>query len=173
MTIGDYITYFEAIAKSLVDILHTEESKRFTTLDIHEALNGMISDMDFNEFCMLLTTYEGQLQQYDYESPIYHQSEGGFMIIKHVEQNDFRNQDQTYREAEIIGYKIIAKILEDKKQSSRSHNCPKMITDFDANSVETLKVGPKFDNCFGMLFTFSITSNVSDYVKYRKEDWQE
>lgn len=173
MTIGDYITYFEGIAKSLVDILHTEESKRFTTLDIHEALNGMISDLDFNEFCMLLTTYEGQLQQYDYESPIYHKSEGGFMIIKHVEQNDFRNQDNAYREAEIIGYKIIAKILEDKKKTARNSLCPELITTFDLNTVETLKVGPKFDNCFGMLFTFAITSNISKYVKYSVEDWNE
>ncbi|WP_338765989.1 hypothetical protein WAF17_02800 [Bernardetia sp. ABR2-2B] len=173
MTIGDYITYFEEIAKYSVHIEHTEENSRFTTLDIHEALNGMITDIDFNEFCMLLTTYEGQLSHYDYESPVYHTSEGGFMIIKHIEQNDFRAQDEVYREAEIVGYKIIAKILKDKLKGARNSECPELIAAFDLNTVETMKVGPKFDNCFGMLFTFSIKSNVSKYLKYSVEDWKE
>ena len=80
-----------------------------------------------------------------------------FLIIGHLDQiDDFSGELFLLAEMKQIGTDIIARMLHDTLKCDPL--TMKAISGFNINSVSYEMLGPVFDNDFGFLFSFKITS---------------
>lgn len=170
MTPQDYIAYFEKVARQLKQIGHSDTSKRFARIDIEEVLTGLRNKINLKEWCLVLESYEGNLQSRGDEA-MADTMMGAFMVVRQVKDNDFAGQAATISESKAIGLKIIALLIRDKQLAVQGER-PRFLRGFQLGNVNYQKVGPLFgENAYGYRFEFAILEN--QHLIYDPEDWDE
>lgn len=164
----EYINYFRKIAEKLLDIEHVEgEKKRFTSWNIGEVLTGKYSELNLNEYCLILIRPEGRFQETNTDQR-QHIISGAFMIVRNAEHGNFREIDQIYSETYELGREVIGKIDADM-QSHFSGDCPQFVEGFDMSSVKYYAVEKIFDNAHGTTFEFEFL--LHDFFKPNPDLW--
>ena len=161
-TFNDLIAYFENIARSHVDIRHTDNEKHFFRMEIDEVLAG-INRTDVKHPYFILESYD-----FDYgdnkSDNILKKRNGAFVLLDHVDDATDNDAIQEVRNRmEAIGDEILIKIKTDKRNP-----LVKAVRDINLDEVKGVLISNEIDNNHGLRFTFSITSPLSTDVNPEK-----
>lgn len=162
MTRQSYEDYFKNVAAKLPEIQHSEQNKRFEIMDIEEVFGEVKKDMDLDAFCLFLDYYEGLLDLKNIDNPFNNQL-CAFQIIRKLDsRSDTDSKVKLLDQAETIAKKIIAKMIHDAYERSHFKN-------LEFSEIPLLKVGPVFDNCYGIRVEFKLYA--SERLDYNPDDW--
>jgi hypothetical protein len=146
--IQDYISYFQQLANEHVEI------NDFYIMDINEPLMAMRGEMQYP--ALILNALAGNLLSRNLDCTL-DQVKGGFLIVGHLAQlDDFTGEMELLRQMKAIGGEIIARMVHDVYKCEL--RAVKAIPGFDINTVQYQMIDGIFENGFGFLFNFTITS---------------
>jgi hypothetical protein len=170
MDADKYVAYFEDLATNLKDIGHTPDKKKFSRIDIEEVLTSMRTSLDMTTMCLVLEMLEGQLND-NISDNIMNMQAGAFLLLRHVKKGDYAAENVAMADAFKIFVKLLSKIKKDREtfpmnDANRSNGLVKY---FDFSSVKYNKVGPIFDNCYGLRIEFGFSESVS--FAFNPNDW--
>jgi len=148
------ITYFENIARSHVEILHTESEKHFFRFELDEVLNG-IQRSDVAYPMLVLEGYS-----YDYtdnkSDNIIKNRSGAFMLLDHCPDiSDYQKVHETWDKLEAIGDDILIKMKLDKRNPLTP-----VIRGFEYSGIESKLIANEMGNSIGIRITFTISAPV-------------
>lgn len=152
------IEYFENIARSHVDIQHTDSEKHFFRFELDEVLSG-INRTDVAYPMLVLEAYS-----YDYtdnkSDNIIKNRSGAFMLLDHCPDiSDYAQVHTIWDKLEVIADDILIKIKSDKYNPLTP-----VIRNFEYSSIETKLIANEIGNSIGLRITFTISSPVSSNV---------
>ena len=154
MKIAAYEAYMENLATQYLPIRHSATTKRFTRYNVVEVFTELRSSLDLSHFCLMLESFEGQLQD-NASSALFDQQTGAFMVLRKVELDNYPAEAETLDLAKAMGLELIYKINQDSRKPGNA------IRAFELSSVKYFKVGPVFDNAYGFRFEFSFYDQLS------------
>ena len=126
---SDYVAYFESIARSHVDIGHTDESKHFFRFELADLLTQVRTKMKFP--ALVLEGYDFNFQDSKSDN-VMKSRNGAFMLLKKVsDKGDLNAIQKVYDEMEVIGDEILIKMLDDKRNNNNN-----VVRDFQMDSVQ-------------------------------------
>lgn len=149
---SDLITYFENLARSHVDIGHSESEKHFFRMEIDEVLAGL-NRTDVNFPMLILEGYSFDFTDNNSDNLIKNR-QGAFILLEHLsDTSDFDIIHEIWDKLEQIGTEILVKIKCDK----RTRQVP-VVRHFDFSSVNASLIMNQMGNNIGIRFTYSIQS---------------
>ena len=158
--INSYVEYFRTIATE------HKEINDFYMMDINEPLAALRSNIKYP--ALILTSLSGNFEASNLDN-ILDSINGGFLIISHLNQiDDFSGEMQLVSKMKQIGTDIIARMLHDHQKCEPI--AVKAIPGFNINTVTFEMLGPVFDNDFGILYSFKISS-ILDFL-FDKSRWE-
>ena len=148
------IAYFENLAKSHVEIQHTDSEKHFFRFELDEVLNG-IQRSDVAYPMLVLEGYS-----YDYtdnkSDNILKNRSGAFMLLDHCPDiSDYGKVHEIWDNLESIADDILIKIKTDKRNPLTP-----VVRGFEYSSVESKLIANEIGNSIGIRITFTISSPV-------------
>jgi len=144
--ISSYIEYFRQLAAE------HNEINGFYMMDINEMLDGLRSSVKYP--ALILENISGGYMASNLDNPL-EVINGGFLIIDHLmNPDDFQGEMVLIDRMKQIGHQVIVRMLHDHLKCELFTE--KAIPGFDINSVSFEVVGPVFDNCFCVLYTFKL-----------------
>lgn len=169
----DYIDYFEDLAIRHKQIRHTlNGEKRFTAISMEDLINNINHNVVFRPQdgaadygVMLLEDISGVFRGRDVRN-MNDEPDGAFTIMKHCPQEDFARERAIYKECKIIATSILGTMTNDYETNANTI----MRYLEPERGVRYMKVGPVYDNCFGIRCEFSfskstlLTHNPNDYI---------
>jgi hypothetical protein len=149
---SDLIAYFENIARTHVDIQHSDNEKHFFRMEIDEVLAG-INRTDVNYPMLILEGYSFDFTD-NRSDNLLKNRQGAFVLLGHV--SDISDYDAIHGQWELmedIGTDILIKIRADKRDS----NVP-VVRDFNFASVSASLLMNEIGNGVGIRFRYTIAS---------------
>jgi len=157
--ISSYIEYFRRLAAE------HKEINGFYMMDINEILDGLRSTVKYP--VLILENLSGSYQASNLDNPL-EVINGGFLILDHLPNlDDFQEEVVIIDRMKQIGHQVISRILYDHVKCELL--AEKAIPGFDINNVTFEVIGPIFDNCFGLDFSFRIFSLMN--LEIDQSDW--
>jgi hypothetical protein len=159
---SDLIAYFENIARTHVDILHSDNEKHFFRMEIDEVLAG-INRTDVNYPMLILEGYSFDFTD-NRSDNLLKNRQGAFILLGHVP--DISDYDAIHAQWELmedIGTDILIKIRADKRNSSVP-----VVRDFNFASVSASLIMNEIGNGVGIRFRYTITSPTDTDVDISK-----
>jgi hypothetical protein len=148
----ELITYFENLARTHVDIRHSDAEKHFFRMEIDEVLAG-VNRTDVNFPMLIIEVYSFDFTDNGSDNLIKNR-QGAFILLDHLsDMHDFDLMHDCWDKLEIIGTEILVKIQADK----RSRSVP-VVRHFDFSSVNASLIMNQMGNNIGIRFTYSIQS---------------
>lgn len=169
----DYIDYFKDLATRHKNIRHgLDGAVRFSAISIEDLINEITHGVEFrpeneeNDYgIMLLEEITGQFQGPDTRN-MNDRPDGAFTILKHCPPEDFDRERAIYRECKQIAASLIGTMTNDYEENA--DNIMQYLE--PENGIRYMKVGPAYDNCFGVRVEFSFSKSViflhdpNDYI---------
>ena len=157
--VRNYISYFQQLANE------HKEIKNFYIMDINEPLMAMRGEMQYP--ALILNSLAGSLKAPNLDNTL-DQIKGGFLIVGQLEQlDDFPGEMLLLEQMKQIGSDIIARMLHDMLKCEE--RAVKAIPGFDINSVQYHMIDQVFENGFGFLFNFNISTTID--LQYDADKW--
>ena len=155
-----YLHYFQNLAFEHIDI------NDFYVMDIGEPLSAMRGTIKFPS--LIMNTISGNFSASNLDNTL-DDVTAGFLILGHLDNiDDFSGEMLLLQQMKQIGTDIIARMNHDLMKYEPM--AQKAIHGFHLNSVSYQMVDGIFDNCFGFLFTFRVTSSAD--MTYDTAKWQ-
>ena len=156
------IAYFENLAKSHVEIQHTENEKHFFRFELDEVLNG-INRSDVAYPMLILEGYS-----YDYtdnkSDNILKNRSGAFILLDHCPDiSDYANVHDIWDKLETIADDILIKMKTDKRNPLTP-----VVRGFEFSNVESKLIANEIGNSIGIRITFTISSPVPTDVNINR-----
>jgi hypothetical protein len=149
---SDLIAYFENIARTHVDIQHSDNEKHFFRIEIDEVLAG-INRTDVNYPMLILEGYSFDFTD-NRSDNLLKNRQGAFVLLGHVADiSDYDAIHEQWELMEDIGTDILIKIRADK----RDNNVP-VVRDFNFASVSASLLMNEIGNGVGIRFRYTIAS---------------
>jgi hypothetical protein len=156
------VTYFENIARTHVDIGHSDHEKHFFRMEVDEVLAG-INRTDVKYPLLILEGYGYDFTDNKSDNLLKNRS-GAFMLIDHVpDPTDFDAIHSVWDHMEEIGDEILVRMKTDK----RNPLAP-VIRDFQFSTSEATLIANEIDGNYGIRFTYTLTSPRSNDVNPEK-----
>jgi len=161
----DFITYMRDCATRLKDIGHSESSQKFFRISSLIQLDEVLGNLSEIAFPALLVhdNVEGTVGDINISDNYLDSSFYVFYVIKHVEYGNYQQQEDAKADCKAIGLKILSRMLRDKKRGNLG------LTFLQFANIPYQTVGPLGDNCFGVMFSFSVPDTAN--LIYNAEDW--
>lgn len=86
-----------------------------------------------------------------------------FYVVQHAGLEDYDAQQAAKEECKTIGFKIFSKMLREKRLDLNG------LAFLDFTVVPYQTIGPIGDNCFGVMFSYSVTDMAN--ITYNSNDW--
>lgn len=158
-------------------ILHTAAQPRFFEMEFDLIIqNGQ--KMAMKDWTIIL---EDHKNRYLTNGDDYHRKihKVAFWVVKQVKQGNKQERQEAYNEAEIIGEDIIGKLAADSGVLEDTERCSADVPDgveppwdFDLSTVESMPIGPEFDNAYGMRFTLDWNSTKDVVISRDRVEWE-
>lgn len=163
--IFNFKEYMLDCAKRLKYVGHTENHPKFFRVSSIGHLDEVLSNLSNIEFPALLIqdNMEGNLGDQNISNNYIDTPYYVFYIIKHVEYENHDKREEAKIECKNIGLKILSKMVTDKRNLTHG------LTFLQFVNIPYQTIGPIGDNCFGVMFSFSVSEN-ADLV-YNANDW--
>ncbi len=156
------IDYFENLAKTHVEIQHTENEKHFFRFEIDEVLNG-IQRSDVAYPMLILEGYSYNYTDNKSDNILKNRS-GAFVLLDHCPDiSDYENVHAIWDKLEIIADDILIKIKSDKRNPLTP-----VVRGFEFSDVESRLIANEIGNSIGIRLTFTISTPVSTDVKLNR-----
>jgi len=155
-----YLHYFQTLAHEHVSI------KDFYVMDINEPLAALRDKIQYP--ALIMNTMTGSFLAPNHDN-LLDEVRGGFLILGRLDNvDDFSGEMLMFQQMKQIGTDIISRMNHDLMKYEPI--AQKAILGFHLNSVSYQMVDGIFDNCFGFLFTFRVTSSAD--MTYDTAKWQ-
>lgn len=169
----DYIDYFKALAIAHKKIRHDlDGEKRFTPISIEDLINNINHNLTFRPAngeadyaLMLLEEISGQFRGQNVGN-MNDEPDGAFVIMKHCPPEDFDRERAIYKECKLIAVSLLGTMTNDYETNANN-----IMQYLEPNKgIRYMKVGPAYDNCFGIRVEFSFAKSTmlkhvpGDYV---------
>jgi hypothetical protein len=170
----DYIDYFENLATLHKRIKHNlNGEKRFTPISMEDVINNINHNLVFrpelgeDDYAMfLLEEITGSVRGRNVGN-LNDEPDGAFVILKHCPIEDFERERAIYKECKVIAFSILGTMTTDYE-----NNADNIMQFFEpSNGIRYQKVGPVFENCFGMRVEFSFSKSCQ--LKHNADDYDE
>lgn len=149
---SDLISYFENIARTHIEIGHSDREKHFFRMEIDEILSG-ISRTDVNFPMLALEGYSYRFTDFKSDN-ILKNRQGAFVLLTHVSDiSDYGAVHQQWDFLEEIADDILARIKADKY----NRNAP-VIRAIDLNDIEVSLIMNEISNTVGLRVLYNLTS---------------
>ena len=156
------IDYFENLAKTHVEIQHTENEKHFFRFEIDEVLNG-IQRSDVAYPMLILEGYSYNYTDNKSDNILKNRS-GAFVLLDHCPDiSDYENVHAIWDKLEIIADDILIKIKSDKRNPLTP-----VVRGFEFSDVESRLIANEIGNSIGIRLTFTISAPVSTDVNINR-----
>ncbi|MCF6356537.1 MAG: hypothetical protein L3J54_01915 [Draconibacterium sp.] len=159
---SELITYFENLARSHKDILHSDNEKHFFRMEIDEVLAG-INRTDVKYPMLILEGYGFGFTDNRSDNLIKNR-EGAFILLDHI--SDISNHNlihEKWDEMEEIATEILLKIKSDKRNPLTP-----AVRDFEFDTVNASLLLNEFGNDVGIRITYNISSPVINEINPEK-----
>jgi hypothetical protein len=155
---SELIAYFENLAKTHVEIQHTDNEKHFFRFELDEVLNG-IQRTDVAYPMLILEGYS-----YDYtdnkSDNIIKNRSGAFIVLDHCPDiSDYTKVHEIWDNLETIADDILIKMKSDKRNPLTP-----VVRGFEYSGIESKLIANEIGNSIGIRITFTISSPVSSDV---------
>ena len=151
---SELITYFENIARSHRDILHSDDEKHFFRMEIDEVLSG-INRTDVNYPMLILEGYGFGFTDNKSDNLLKNR-EGAFVILDHISDiSDHNLIHEKWDELEEIATEILLKIKSDKRNPLTP-----VVRNFEFDNINGSLILNEIGNDVGIRLTYTITSSV-------------
>jgi hypothetical protein len=152
------IEYFEDIARTHVEIQHTDNEKHFFRFELDEVLNG-IQRSDVAYPMLILEGYG-----YDYtdnkSDNIIKNRSSAFILLDHCPDiSDYANVHAIWDKLETIGNDILIKMKSDKQNPLTP-----VIRGFEYSSIESKLIANEMGTSIGIRINFTISAPVPSDV---------
>ncbi len=161
----NHINYMLDCATRLKEIGHTTETPKFFRVSSIGHLDELLSNLNKIEFPALMVddntdgTVGDRNKSDNYvDSPLFN-----FYIVKHVELEDHDARQTAKTDCKNIGFKILSKMARDKRKLLNG------LTWLEFTNLPYQTIGPIGDNCFGVMFSFTVSNNANLF--YNANDW--
>ena len=155
---SELITYFENLARSHKDILHSDDEKHFFRMEIDEVLAG-INRTDVNYPMLILEGYGFEFTDNKSDNLLKNR-EGAFILLDHVSDiSDHNLIHEKWDEMEEIATEILIKIKSDKRNPLTP-----VVRNFEFDTVNGSLILNEIGNDVGIRLTYTITSPVTNDV---------
>ena len=155
---SELITYFENLARSHKDILHSDDEKHFFRMEIDEVLAG-INRTDVKYPMLILEGYGFGFTD-NRSDNLLKNREGAFIILDHVSDiSDYGLIHQKWDELEEIATEILVKIKSDKRNPLTP-----VVRNFEFDNINASLLLNEIGNDVGIRLTYTITSPVMNDV---------
>jgi len=157
--------YMLDCATRLKDVGHTEDQLKFFRVSSIGHLDEVLSNLSNIEFPALLIqdNMEGNLGDHNTSNNYIDTPYYVFYIIKHVGHENHDQREEAKKECKTIGFKMLSKMVNDKR------NLIHGLTFLQFVNIPYQTIGPIGDNCFGVMFSFSVSDNAN--LVYNANDW--
>jgi hypothetical protein len=160
---SDLILYFENLARTHVDILHSDSEKHFFRMEIDEVLEG-INRTDVAYPMLILEGYSFEFTDNKSDNLLKNR-QGAFILLDHISDNSDHNSiHQKWDELEEIATELLLKIKSDKLNPLTP-----VVRNFDFASVNVALLLNQIGNDVGVRITYTITSPVT--IDLNPEKW--
>lgn len=154
ITQNQYVAYFKSKAEKNIDIAHVDDiHESFRAINIDELLNNLNAPQVFP--VMLLEKSSGNFRGLNFGN-IIQRPDCAFAILFQVEDENYQQQEDAYNNAFAIGMEIISKMAEEHE--ANANTISKLFE--PENGIQYDNVGPVYDNCFGVRFSFSLSKSI-------------
>jgi hypothetical protein len=154
--------YFENIARSHVDIQHTDNEKHFFRIEAEEYLTKINTAVNYP--FLSLESYDTNFNAGNNDN-VAMTRQIAFMLVDNYKQGDYDEINRIYDAMEQIALDIINKINYDQKQNI------KLVRDFSYNSVSMQSLPPNPVHKYtGVRVTMSFDSKYN--TAYNPDKWQ-
>ena len=151
---SNLIEYFENIARTHVEIEHTDNEKHFFRFELDEVLNG-INRSDVAYPMLILEGYSYDFTDNKSDNIIKNRS-GAFILLDHCPDiSDYGKVHEIWDNLETIADDILIKIKIDKRNPITP-----VVRGFEFSSVESKLIANEIGNSIGLRITFTISSPV-------------
>jgi hypothetical protein len=155
---SELIAYFENIARTHVEIQHTDSEMHFFRFELDEVLNG-IQRSDVAYPMLALEGYGYEYTDNKSDNIIKNRS-GAFMLLDHcADISDYQKVHEIWDKLEAIGDDILIKMKFDKRNPLTP-----VIRGFEYSSVESKLIANEIGNSIGIRITFTISAPVPSDV---------
>lgn len=160
--VEDYIEYFEALANTHKKIRNgLDGEKRFTPISMEDVINNINHNLTFRPqdgeadyALMLLENISGQFRGRDVRN-LNDEPDGAFVILKHCPAEDYDRERAIYKECKLIAVSLLGTMTKDYEENANN-----IMQYFEPSTgVRYMKVGPVFDNCFGIRVEFGFSKS--------------
>jgi len=152
------VTYFENLARTHVDIGHTDQEKHFFRMEVDEVLAG-INRTDVKYPFLILEGYGYDFTDSKSDNLLKNRS-GAFMLLDHVsDSSDFEAIHAVWDHMEEIGDEILVRMKTDKRNPLTP-----VIRDFQFSTSQATLIANEIDGSYGIRFTYVLTSPRSNDV---------
>jgi len=152
------VTYFENLARTHIDIGHTDSEKHFFRMEVDEVLAG-INRTDVKYPLLILEWYSHDFADSKSDN-LLKDRRGAFMLLDHVtDPSDFDAIHAVWDRMEEIGDEILVRMKADK----RNPLAP-VIRDFQFNTSEAMLIANEIDGSYGIRFSYVLTSPRSNDI---------
>ena len=153
------IAYFENLARTHVEIQHSEIEKHFFRFELDEVLNG-INRSDVAYPMLILEGYS-----YDYtdnkSDNIIKNRSGAFILLDHCHDiSDYGNVHEIWDRLEAIADDILVKIRSDKRNPLTP-----VVRGFEYSGTTAKLIANEIGNSVGIRLTFTISAPVASDVQ--------
>lgn len=159
---SELIAYFENIAKSHLDILHTETEKHFFRFELDEVLQG-INRTDVAYPMLILEGYNYNYTDNNSDNILKNRS-GAFILLDHCPDfSDYQKVHEIWDKLEAIADDILIRIKSDKRNPAA-----KVVRGFEFSSVESNLIANEIGNAIGIRISFTMSSPVQTQVDKKR-----
>lgn len=160
----NFITYMADCATRLRDIGHSATSPRFFRASGLAQLEELLTNLPDAVFPAMVVHNNEEGVLGDSRSDNYHDTPYyAFYIVDRVPISDHDAREQAIAASKAIGLKIFARMLRDRRNNLNG------LTQLNFGNVPYQTIGPIGDNCFGVMFTFTVTNPA--LITYNADDW--
>ncbi len=150
--------YFLDVATHILS--HTASNKRFA-YNIDELKAGKRDAHPCLEPTMALDEVRAPLE---YNSGWTGVNSHGFWILKHLEKQDWANENVVVEECNVLAKKTLSKMTYEFNEEEST-----IMKFLDPTSIEIRKVGPELDTFFGVYVSYALRQTVD--LTYNASDW--
>lgn len=167
----NYIAYFEQLARECKAISHTDNSPKFSEMELMEAEVKLRTQVDTETPCLFVAENTFVISDLLSDNP--HKVPNLTLIIAQSARNqDFEGIQEVINRCELIAYQLFSRIQLDTQR--RGTDGRLIITEFLRAGIRGERIyNMPSPTDYGVLFTFSanISNSLAKELYYKPENW--
>jgi hypothetical protein len=163
----NFVTYMRTCAENLAEVRHSDFNQAFFRVSGIGQLDEMLGNLSKIKFPAILVhdNTEGTFADRNTSNNYLDTPYFVFYVVQHVKHGDYNAAQEAKENCKAIGKKILARMLRDKRKSRHG------LLFLDFRNIPYTAIGPIGDNCYGTMFSFTVSENAT--LTMNSGDWDD